>query len=134
MTTRAVEMDAPFEEATRLVREALVVQGFGILTEADLRATFATKLGEEAADELGDYLIFGACNPPLARRALAADPSVGLLLPCNVVVRRPPGAARTTVEAVDPSEMLALSDAAALADVARDAGERLDAVIGTLRA
>lgn len=127
------ELDSPFLEAVQLTRSALQGQGFGILTEADLHEAFATKLTPEAAEELGDYLILGACNPPLARRALAADPEIGLLLPCNVVVRRAPGAARTTVQAVRPADILPTSSSPTLAEVAQDADRRLVAAIGSLR-
>ena len=81
-------------------REALGEQGFGILTEIDIRGTFEAKLGADAADAVGDYVILGACNPTLASRALAAEPKLGALLPCNVVVRRGRDALETTIEAM----------------------------------
>ena len=77
-------MAVPFPEAVRRVREALATQGFGVLTEIDVRATLHDKLGKD----MEDYLILGACNPPLAHQALAADRKVGLLLPCNVTSRQ----------------------------------------------
>ncbi|MCU1632442.1 MAG: hypothetical protein JWM61_1094, partial [Micrococcaceae bacterium] len=80
-------------------REALGEQGFGILAEIDVRATFEKKLRAEVADAVGDYIILGACNPSLASRALAAEPSLGALLPCNVVVRRGSSDTQTTIEA-----------------------------------
>lgn len=113
-------------------RAALAVQGFGILSEIDVRATFAAKLGADAAEALGDYVILGACNPMLASRALAAEPEMGALLPCNVVVRRGTGASETTVHAIDPQTMVQLSDTAVVREVAEDAGTRLRAVIADL--
>ena len=86
--THTVTVPLAWEEAVQRTREALAGQGFGILSEIDVRATFAAKLGAAAAEELGDYVILGACNPALASRALSAEPDMGALLPCNVVVRR----------------------------------------------
>lgn len=127
-----VELDSPFREAVELTRSALQDQGFGILTEADLHNAFATKLSAAAAEELGDYLILGACNPPLAQRALAVQPEVGLLLPCNVIVHRAPSAGRTTIQAVRPTEILPSSVSPVIAEVAEDAARRLIAAIGSL--
>jgi len=123
-----VRIATPFAAAVPLVKEALGTQGFGVLTEIDVRATMQTKLGEE----MEDYLILGACNPPLAHRALTADRRIGLLLPCNVVVRADGDG--TLVEAVDPREMFAAQpDAAAeLAPVAAEVAERLAKVIEVL--
>lgn len=114
------------------IRAALAAQGFGILSEINVRNTFAAKLGEDAAQALGDYVILGACNPQLASRALAAEPEMGALLPCNVVVRRGPGAADTTVDVIDPQTMVQLSDTAAVREVADDAGTRLRAALAQL--
>ena len=118
-----------YADAVAAIRVLLAEQGFGVLTEVDMRATMREKLGPEAAEELGQYLILGACNPPLARRALAAEPEVGLLLPCNVVVRRAPGVDRTTVEARDPQTMAALAGAPAMRAVADEAEARLRAAL-----
>ncbi len=127
-----ITMDAPFDEAVRMTRAALAEQGFGVLTEIDLRATFAVKLGTEQADAVGDYVILGACNPGLASRAVAADPSIGALLPCNVIVRRAVDATATTVQAIDPAIMVTLSHAPEVKDVATDADTRLRGALASL--
>ena len=113
-----------FAEAEQKVVVALKSQGFGVLTEIDVQATMREKLGEET----GPYLILGACNPPLAHRGLSVEPSLGLLLPCNVTVRRPAGE-QTVVEVVDPSMLVELSGNSELAAVAEDATTRLRAAL-----
>ncbi|WP_329560939.1 DUF302 domain-containing protein [Kitasatospora sp. NBC_01266] len=123
-----VTLDLPFADTVERVRAALAGQGFGILTEIDVQATLRAKLGEE----LEDYLILGACNPPLAHRALGVDRRIGLLLPCNVVVRTADG--RTVVEAMDPQVMVELTGRPELAPVADDAATRLRAALDALRA
>ncbi|WP_024367855.1 DUF302 domain-containing protein [Arthrobacter sp. TB 26] len=123
-----------WEDAVAKTRAALAAQGFGILSEIDVRATFAAKLGEDAAEALGDYVILGACNPMLASKALAAEPEMGALLPCNVVVRRGTGATATTVHAIDPQTMVQLSGTPAVREVAEDAGTRLRAAMAELAA
>jgi uncharacterized protein (DUF302 family) len=123
--THTVTVPLSWEDAVQRTREALGEQGFGILTEIDVRATFESKLGTEAADAVGDYVILGACNPTLASRALAAEPELGALLPCNVVVRRGKDARETTVEAIDPQTMVQLSDSPVVREVADDADARL---------
>lgn len=130
--TLATTVPLPWAETVERTREALAAQGFGILTEINVRATFEAKLGPEAADAVGDYVILGACNPALASRALAAEPQMGALLPCNVVVRRNTGAADTTVEAIDPQTMVQLSESPSVKDVADDAGTRLRAALASL--
>lgn len=130
--THAITVDLPFEQAADRTRSALAEQGFGILTEIDVTATFAAKLGEEASQAVGDYVILGACNPVLASRALAAEPQLGALLPCNVVVRRGPHDGHTTVEAIDPQTMVQLSDSPQVREVADDAEQRLRAALSTL--
>lgn len=130
--THTVTVPLGWEEAVQRTREALAGQGFGILSEIDVRATFEAKLGAGAAEELGDYLILGACNPALARRALSAEPDMGALLPCNVVVRRGKGAAETTIQAIDPQTMVKLSGSPAVQDVADDADTRLSAALASL--
>ena len=121
-----------WKDAVEKTRAALATQGFGILSEIDVRATFAAKLGEDAAEALGDYVILGACNPMLASRALAAEPEMGALLPCNVVVRRGTGATATTVHAIDPQTMVQLSGTSEVRAVADDAGTRLRAAMAEL--
>jgi len=113
-----------YEQALERTRAALADQGFGILTEIDVKATFNTKLGEEAAEAVGDYVILGACNPGLASKALAAEPQLGVLLPCNVVVRRGNGDGQTTVEAIDPQTMVQLSGSPQVREIADDADAR----------
>jgi uncharacterized protein (DUF302 family) len=119
-------LDAPFHEVVDRVRAALAEQGFGILTEIDVQATLRAKLGEE----MEDYLILGACNPPLAHQALAVDRRIGLLLPCNVVVRTAEG--RTVVEAMDPQIMVQVTEQSELAAVADEAATRLHKALATL--
>lgn len=116
----------PYEAAVADVRAALADQGFGVLTEIDLRATLAAKLGVEVAPQV----ILGACRPPLAHRALEIDPSVATMLPCNVVVRAV-DEHTTVVEAFDPAAMTALAgdDLAGVADEART---RLTAALAAL--
>ena len=124
ITTR---VHRPFDDPVGAVREALAEQGFGILTEIDMAATMRKKLDVE----IGAQVILGACNPPLAYRALQAEESVGLLLPCNVVVRDE-GDGTTTVEALDPQIMVRVTGNPALSAVAEEAGERLRAVIDVI--
>ncbi|MEW2219750.1 DUF302 domain-containing protein [Streptomyces sp. NPDC006990] len=123
---RTVTLEADFATAVAAVRAALAEEGFGILSEIDVRATLKAKLDHD----MEDYLILGACNPPLARQALAADRSIGLLLPCNVVVRR--DGDRTVVQALDPGTMVTLTGLPALEPVASEATRRLDAALAAL--
>jgi uncharacterized protein (DUF302 family) len=124
ITTRVA---APFSVTAPLVRAALSEQGFGVLTEIDLRATLHKKLGAE----MEEYLILGACNPALANRALDADRSIGLLLPCNVVVRAE-GPDTTLVQALDPQVMVQVTGQPQLQDVADEATARLRAALDIL--
>jgi uncharacterized protein (DUF302 family) len=87
-----ITVNLPFAAAVQATRDALAGHGFGVIADIDIRAAFASKLGDDAAAELGDYLILGACNPHLAQKALRDEPDLGLLLPCNVVIRRAPDA------------------------------------------
>ena len=130
--TSAITVPLPYEQAVERTRAALAEQGFGILTEIDVRATFNTKLGREAAESVGDYVILGACNPGLASKALAAEPQLGALLPCNVVVRRGKDDEQTTVEAIDPQTMVQLSGSPQVREVADDAEARLRSALSSI--
>jgi uncharacterized protein (DUF302 family) len=123
---RTISLTSDFATTVEAVREALAAQGFGVLTEIDVTATLKAKLGHD----MEDYLILGACNPPLAHRALDADRSIGLLLPCNVVVRREGD--HTLVQALDPNAMVALTGLPTLQPVADEAAARLDAALAAL--
>lgn len=130
--TISVTVPLAWDEAVQRTRDALAAQGFGILTEINVRNTFEAKLGADAADAVGDYIILGACNPSLASRALAAEPEMGALLPCNVVVRKAAGAGGTTIEAIDPQTMVQLSGAPSVKEVADDADARLRKALETI--
>jgi uncharacterized protein (DUF302 family) len=117
----------PYDEAVDAVRAALGEQGFGILTEIDLKATLKTKLDVDVAPQV----ILGACRPALAYEALIAEPSIAAVLPCNVVVRAV-GEDTSVVEAFDPDAMMGLADNDALRAVAADAKQRLTAALAAL--
>ncbi|QDZ14174.1 DUF302 domain-containing protein [Humibacter ginsenosidimutans] len=120
-------IEQPFEPTIRATRDALAEQGFGILTEIDLAATLKTKINADIPAQI----ILGACRPPLAHAALQAEPSIGLLLPCNVVVRSL-DATTTLVEAIDPDVMATLTQNQDLAGVVADARSRLTAALASL--
>jgi uncharacterized protein (DUF302 family) len=124
----SITLDAPFAEAVARVRAALTGQGFGVLTEIDVTATMKAKLGEQ----MEDYVILGACNPPFAHQALDIDRGIGLLLPCNVVVRA--AGDGTVVEALDPQVMVTLTGRAELKPVADEVAGRLAAALAELSA
>ena len=124
--TFGTRLRMPIGDARPRVEAALKAEGFGVLTEIDVAATMRAKLGIEQAP----YLILGACNPPLAHRAIEADPSIGAFVPCNVVLRE--DGDETIVEALDPDAALGLVDNAAVAAVAADARERLQRVVASL--
>lgn len=125
--TMSTTLARPYAESVEAVRAALTEQGFGVLTEIDLKATLKAKIDAEIAP----YVILGACRPPLAYKAVQADPSVGALLPCNVVVRAQDDAT-TLVEALDPDVMMSVADTPELKEVAADARQRLSAALESL--
>jgi len=124
--TLSTTLERPFDRALGEVREALAGQGFGVLTEIDLKATLKAKLDVDVAPQV----ILGACRPQLAHQALGIDPAIATVLPCNVVVRSV-GDATTVVEAFDPDAMTRLAGDA-LVDVAADARRRLTAALDQL--
>jgi uncharacterized protein (DUF302 family) len=117
----------PYEVVVEAVRTALGEQGFGILTEIDIKATLKAKLDVDVAPQV----ILGACRPALAHEALTAEPSIAAVLPCNVVVRAVDGDT-TIVEAFDPDAMMGLAGNDALRPVAAAARERLTAALASL--
>jgi uncharacterized protein (DUF302 family) len=125
--TLTATVPLPYDAAVVAVRDALAEQGFGVLTEIDVRATLKAKLDVDVPAQV----ILGACRPPLAHAALQVEPSIGTLLPCNVVVRTDSDG-RTQVEAVDPGVMVQMTDNEALREVADDARTRLVAALATL--
>lgn len=125
--TFAAALPEPIAEVRARVEPALKSEGFGVLTEIDVAATLKAKLGHDRAP----YLILGACNPHLAERALEIDPSIGALLPCNVVLRESDERG-TIVEIVDPEVALGIVGSAQLTPLAAEAAERLRRVLDTL--
>lgn len=118
-------VDLSLDDAEAAIREALAAQGFGVLTEIDVAATLKAKLGIDRPP----LKILGACNPTIAHQALELDPSVSLLLPCNVVIEPTDGGTR--IAAVDPNDLMSDPRLAQLAD---DAAQRLRAAIDSLNA
>lgn len=117
----------PFADTLAATRASLADQGFGVLTEIDMQATLKAKLDVDIPRQV----ILGACRPPLAHAALQVEPSVGLLLPCNIVVRSQDDDT-TIVEAIDPQIMVSLTQNEALSSVADEASRRLAAALATL--
>ncbi len=117
-----------YEQAVAAATAALKEEGFGVLTEIDVKATLKKKLDVDVRP----YVILGACNPPLAHRALSADPTVGLMLPCNVVVYDN-GDGTTTVSAINPMAAIGVVGNPALDEVAQTATDKLEKVLASLR-
>ena len=117
----------PFDETVARAREALAKEGFGVLTEIDVKATLKKKLDVDREA----YLILGACHPPSAHRALEAAPEVGVLLPCNVTVSVEDGT--TVVRAMDPASVMGLVDSPELAAVGAEVGAKLRRVVDACR-
>ena len=128
MTTygTTLRVGLPFAEAVDAVRAALGTQGFGVLTEIDVRSTMKAKLDVEVPSQI----VLGACNAPLAHRAMEIEPSIGLLLPCNVVVRETGDG--TVVESIDPSVLVRFTGNEALEPIAAEIGRALSAAMSAL--
>lgn len=123
---QTIEVGLSFEAALPRVKEAFKKQGFGTLTEIDVRATLKEKIGRE----LEPYTILGTCNPELASRALDAERGIGLLLPCNVVVTERDG--KTLVQALDPQVMVSVPGNDKLRPIAEEAAKGINAALASL--
>lgn len=123
ITTR---LEVPYEEAVEKTKAALKQEGFGVLTEIDVKATLKKKLDAD----FRKYVILGACNPSLAHRALQAELQIGLLLPCNVIVYEEDGGA--VVSAIDPLAAMSIAESPALEEVATTVNAKLSCVIESL--
>ena len=123
---KALTLDTPFGDAVAAVKEALLAQGFGIVSEVDIAATLRAKIGVEIPAQV----ILGACNPRFAHRSLEIEPSIGLLLPCNVVVRSVGDGCR--VEMVDPQMLVEVTGNAELAGIAAEVAAALDEAMRSL--
>jgi uncharacterized protein (DUF302 family) len=124
----SVTVPLTYERAVEAVRAALATEGFGVLTEIDVRATLKKKLDAE----FRPYIILGACNPPLAHQALSAELDIGLLLPCNVVVYAADKPGTSVVAALDPEEMLGLTGRADIRPLATDVKARMTRVLSAV--
>ncbi len=119
----------PFDGALARVTEALVAEGFGVLTEIDVKATLKKKIDVD----FRRYTILGACAPDLAHRALCAEPHIGLMMPCNVVVQQSDDGAPVEVSIIDPAMMFGVVENDELKPVMADADERLRRVLAALQ-
>jgi uncharacterized protein (DUF302 family) len=127
----STELRTSFDDAVAHTRAALAEQGFGVLTEIDVKATLKAKLGHD----MEDYLILGACNPPLAHRAVEVDRQIGVLLPCNVVIRTDPDHADIVlVEAMNPRLLGDVTGEPRLNPIAEEVTGKLQAAIDSLGA
>lgn len=123
----SISINPPFAAAVDKVTEALKKEGFGVLTDIDVQATMKAKLNIDGLP----YRILGACNPPLAHKAIEADPEIGLLLPCNVVVRED-GKGKVIVSFMDPAAVLQLVNRADITELAQEVKSRLERVRDSL--
>lgn len=115
-----------FDEVEARVRAALAAQGFGVVTEIDMQATLRAKIGAE----IDRHVILGACNPGFAHRALQVEPEIGLLLPCNVVIRE--AADGIVVDVIDPQMMTELAQSPQMQAIADEVGEKLSAALASV--
>jgi len=118
-----LQVKGGFDDTVQRVTEALKTEGFGVLTDIDVQATMKAKLGIDGKP----YRILGACNPPLAHKAISADPDIGLLLPCNVVIREE-AEGKVIVGFMDPIAVLKLTDNPSITEIAKDVRTRLERV------
>jgi Uncharacterized conserved protein len=123
-----ITIGLPYEQAVERTREALASEGFGVLTEIDVRATFKKKLDAD----FRPYVILGACNPPLAYQALTAERDIGLLLPCNVVVYAADEPGKSVVAVLDPVKALSLTGNDTIQPLASEVRSRLERVLASL--
>ncbi|MFN3431643.1 MAG: DUF302 domain-containing protein [Candidatus Sericytochromatia bacterium] len=121
------KVDMTYAEAVAKTKEALKTEGFGVLSEIDVQATLKSKIGADTEP----YVILGACNPTLAHQALTAEPDLGLLLPCNVVVYEREGA--VWVKAIEPGKMLSVVENPGVDPIATQVREKLERVLAAIR-